>query len=943
MPGTRQHCALPRKRELRPVLRFPVLFLILLVSGFFAGAQPPRAVLERYAAADRSYRLALQRGATDEPAEERLNRQALDGFHAFLKEGLPPGRASDSLLLLAHTKAGELEQYFGDNDRAFAHYLAGIAAHRRARGLPDSFLFRPYIYCGIISYARSRLDSARHYFEGAERIQSEYPKPLHESERLYNNMGALFFESGNYRQALNYFEKALEVLPRSHPYYRAQYVNYRSNIAAGLVGLEEYDKALAAYRALLPWGAQPNEIRNSMGIIRLRQGAPAEAIALFRQVHYEDARAAALCNDLAQAFLDNREPDSAARYLREALALSDRYYGRGPSIPRGQSLRLRGDLARAQGRPDAALADYQSALRQFYPAFGGMRVSDNPTAFSGLFPYLHVFQTLLAKADVLATQYTRNGATAEGEGGLAAYRSAFALVDHIGHTYESDEARLFLQKARYLVHGKPIDLAFALYRKTGKPAYLETAFSFDQQNKAAVLAYNEGLSRSVGSTGDTLWRQEGALRGAISRWSLQAQRSTDSAARAAALSAVRSSEIELGKLQRQRAERHPLALPGLPPVAQVQRELLDNDTRILSFHLASGQLTSFALTRSGFTGVQQRLYPGFQHDLEALVRSLRAPDSSRFDSAAAQRLYDLLLAPVRGPEERLLIIADDELHYLPFEVLTNNGQYVVETKRVQYLYSTALLKKERLSLRAARTLALAPFTGAGFAGGGFAFGALPATAVEIRWPGARTWTGTEATRQRFLDEVGRYDIVHLATHAVANTEQPALSYIAFAPWGLRRPEEALLYAGEIYDLELRRNRLVILSACETGSGALVRGEGLLSLSRAFAYAGCSNIITSLWKADDAATAAIIGRLRHYLESGEAPDAALQLAKRDYLADPSVHPRRKLPAYWAHLVYSGALPEATPFSLLPWVIGGGVLLLSGAALWLRRSKHPFRAP
>ncbi|GAA4318876.1 CHAT domain-containing tetratricopeptide repeat protein [Flaviaesturariibacter amylovorans] len=921
--------------------RSVTLCFLLLAAGCPALAQVPPAARARFTEADRYYGQALLSGLTDEAAEERLNRKALQGFQAFLREPLPPGRTSDSLLLAAHIKAGELEQYFGDNTRALAHYTAGIAAHRRARLLPDSLLFRPYIFCGIISYAHSRLDSARYYFDLAERVQAAYPKPLHESERLYNNMGAIFFEAGNYRQARNYFEKALEVLPRSHPYYAAQYVNYRSNIAAGLVRLEEYDKAMAAYRELLAYGAHANEIRNVMGIIRLRQGAPAEAIRLFRQVHYGDARAAGLHNDLAQAFLENRQPDSAARHIVEAMTLGRRYNGDRPSTALGQSLKLRGDLARMLGRYDAALADYQGALHQFYPAFTGTQVADNPTRYSGLFPYLNVFQALLAKAEVLQEQYARGGALVRGDAALAAYRSAFALVDHIGHTYESDEARLFLQKARYTVHGKPIDLAFALYRSTGNTQYLEGAFTFDQQNKAAVLAYNEGTWRNARG-GDTLWQREQALRADITRWSLRAQRSQDSATRATAEAAIRSGEIALGKLRRQRAERHPLALPELPSVKHLQQDLLDNDTRLLSFHLAGNQLTTFALTRDGFTGLQQPLYAGFHRELEALVRSLRVPDSVRTDAAAVQRLHRLLLGPVRGPQKRLLIIADDELHYLPFEVLHDGARYVVEDHRVQYQYSTALLKKERLALGDARVLAFAPFARSGFSGGGLSFAALPATSVEIPSGAGRAWTGADATRQRFLDEVARYDIVHLATHAVANTEQPALSYIAFAPWAASKPEAALLYAGEIYDLQLRRNRLIILSACETGSGALVRGEGLLSLSRAFAYAGCSNIITSLWKADDEATAAIIRRVHHYLEKGDAPDAALQQAKRDYLADPKVHPRRKLPAYWAHLVYSGALPEARDTRWMPWLTSGLAAALL-VLLWIgwrrRRSRFP----
>ena len=94
-----------------------------------------------------------------------------------------------------------------------------------------------------------------------------------------------------------------------------------------------------------------------------------------------------------------------------------------------------------------------------------------------------------------------------------------------------------------------------------------------------------------------------------------------------------------------------------------------------------------------------------------------------------------------------------------------------------------------------------------------------------------------------------------------NNEKPAQSFITFYP----STPDYKLYAGEIADLKLDSTQLVILSACETGAGQLVKGEGLMSLSRAFAYAGCPNIITSLWKAEDRTTAYLTQQLHYYLE------------------------------------------------------------------------------
>jgi CHAT domain-containing protein len=128
---------------------------------------------------------------------------------------------------------------------------------------------------------------------------------------------------------------------------------------------------------------------------------------------------------------------------------------------------------------------------------------------------------------------------------------------------------------------------------------------------------------------------------------------------------------------------------------------------------------------------------------------------------------------------------------------------------------------------------------------------------------------------------------------------------------------------------------VILSACETGSGALVKGEGVMSLSRAFTYAGCSNVITSLWKADDYSTAWLTNKVHNYLNKGLSIDRALQQAKLDYLHDPKINPRLKEPYYWAHLVFIGNITESHSFPVLLVSIAIGIIVLLTVFLLIKR--------
>jgi len=162
------------------------------------------------------------------------------------------------------------------------------------------------------------------------------------------------------------------------------------------------------------------------------------------------------------------------------------------------------------------------------------------------------------------------------------------------------------------------------------------------------------------------------------------------------------------------------------------------------------------------------------------------------------------------------------------------------------------------------------------------------------------FTDSDATKKNFLGSINQYGTIHLATHASVNNENPFRSFIAFYPGNT----DYKLFTQEISNLKLDSTRLVILSACETGAGQLVKGEGLMSLSRAFAYAGCPNIITSLWKSKKKKTDFLTHGLHYYLDKKYTKDKALQQAKLDLMNNKDMDPRFKSPNYWAHLLFIG---------------------------------------
>jgi CHAT domain-containing protein/tetratricopeptide (TPR) repeat protein len=150
-------------------------------------------------------------------------------------------------------------------------------------------------------------------------------------------------------------------------------------------------------------------------------------------------------------------------------------------------------------------------------------------------------------------------------------------------------------------------------------------------------------------------------------------------------------------------------------------------------------------------------------------------------------------------------------------------------------------------------------------------------------------------------KLSQYRIVHFATHGLLNSEHPELSGLVLSLVDQQgRPQDGFLQLQDIYNLNLPVD-LVVLSACETGLGKEIRGEGLMGLTRGFMYAGASRVIASLWKVDDVATAELMERLyRDMLTKGLQPAAALRQSQIDMWEQK----RWESPYYWAAFVIQG---------------------------------------
>ena len=197
-------------------------------------------------------------------------------------------------------------------------------------------------------------------------------------------------------------------------------------------------------------------------------------------------------------------------------------------------------------------------------------------------------------------------------------------------------------------------------------------------------------------------------------------------------------------------------------------------------------------------------------------------------------------------------------------------------------------------------------------------------------------TTNKDSAQKYIPEAA---VIHFAAHGHLNDAHPEHSNIILLPApGDTNTQEAYLYISEIYNLNVNAE-LVVLPVCNSSNGTDQRGEGIMSLARAFRYAGYPHVAASLWEVDDQAAMDVSLNFYDFLDQGIGKAEALRQAKLKRLREGGTH--KAHPYYWAPMVLIG---EDTPIQVqlgvvnqawVFWLLGcGGVLLILGMLMVMR---------
>lgn len=345
---------------------------------------------------------------------------------------------------------------------------------------------------------------------------------------------------------------------------------------------------------------------------------------------------------------------------------------------------------------------------------------------------------------------------------------------------------------------------------------------------------------------------------------------------------------------------------------------LENDHQILKFYVGTEDIfqvlignEKIELLKLGKTNAIKKLTADF---IGKIKTPLEFPKNS-------EALKKILLPKISA--KKIILISDDFLNYLPFESLQKNGKYLSENFDLSYHYSLALWQMKYSERRKtySKISVFTPFYQAGSSFNGFEtpslkFSKKEAQEILTRYSG-KLFSGKDANKTNFYKQAKTSNILHLSMHSILDENNFRRSCLLFQ-------DNVPLYFEELYNENIPAE-MVVLGACNTGNGYLKNGEGIMSISHAFMFAGSKSNVFSLWEIPDRETSELMGYFYKFLKKGQQKDEALANAKREFIKN---NPLKVHPYFWAGFIVNGNTDpiSGNGYQWVLWAFSGIVFIV-----------------
>lgn len=826
----------------------------------------------------------------------------------------------------------------------------GIRSLNRSRelyeGIPDvspSFLAslyqnigQTYVLLDLLPNAITSFEKAGAYLKGSSQNKSGLAV-------VNTELANAYLLQGDYESAMEAIEKALPVAKEYFGESNIYTLRSQFNMGRSLRELSRNEQAIRTF---------------SEGIAFFEGDLPSEALDLLSLFVYENGA----------AHFEMGEEEEGLREIKRSIPIS---LSSGPDFERS-TIQIYQGVASTYlflNEPDSALVYYQKALSLSDKRMGSAAANAQVVYHDRIYP------SLMGKVIAFEMKYKLED---QKQWLDSAYQTLVTAEEKMGSFREfpnnlSEKLETGSNISSSLQAG--ISICYQLFELTGDQSYAERAYTLIEKSKSNQALFDFPLEQlSPGNLSDSVIIYEKNLNASISSvetllYEELRQEKPDSVNVASYEEQIVELTDRLLLLKYEIDENYPGYFQlkynrEYLSIKETRSQLLSDNDKLINYHYQANEIFIFEIGKTTFEFLRVLISEDFESSVKSLIKALNQPDVSAGALAEYERLSGQLcrqLLPnvsALKPESSLIIIPDGPLHLIPFEVLTKDQtsgagsfsslDYLIKDHPIRYGTSATMLAYQQKNEYAGTDLvAFAPsfsknenpaFSKTDTVRA--ALGNLIHSKKEVegieKYFETKLFLDTAATERAFRSNVANYSIVHLASHALVNEENSLFSKLLFSPFNTDSINDGSLNTREILGMNIPAN-MVVLSACNTGSGDLLPGEGVMSLANGFFYAGARSLVMTLWPANDESTSEIMDSFYQNLSLHDTKSTALRKAKLDYLEN--TNPLSAHPYYWAHFVVNG---DDIPLvkgqdSLYFWLIAGFLLLVVVLVLFKKRSS------
>jgi CHAT domain-containing protein len=791
-----------------------------------------------------------------------------------------------------------------------------------------------------------------YYKKGKTFMLGHYQKNHFEIAYYDYAIGAVYYEKMEYKLALDHFLDAFEVWKKIlQP--ESRYMRYLNEAIGDMYWeLKDPEKALHYFNLSMVGEEKVNNDRSEDVI------------------------------SVADSLVENGNYASAINYYQEAYKWREKEFGKN-SVLTGACKNFVARAIRFSGDTEGALAAYQEAIRILVPELTENSYYANPTRKMQVQSYQYLLESLLSKGELLKELYSKSNKLTDLEAALQTQEISLGMLEDLKNNQMSEASREFWTNRTLILVESSIETAVALYQITKRDEYLAKAFNFSERSKALLLLaslYDHEID-SFANVSEAIILKEKELKKSINDYvgKIESEEKRCSDMRAKVLSLWKNKlnslqneyDLLVANIKDQYPDYYTLKYDNqVAELATIQKGLLNEKTALISYFTGTKNTYVFYV---GSTELSVRKIEDTAalfdqtHAMFTTISSLellRSAPQLAFDEfvLSGYQLFEKLLKPEIENQEvtKLIIIPDGKLCYLPFESLLTKE---VITKSRDYKSLPYLLYDYSVSFSPSATIQLLSENDTdisdnymGFApnyeGQKYSISNTPNTTMSLEnlyfssqeieqaaylFKG-KSHTGYEVSEDLLKTNSTDVGILHLAMHGAIEDQHPLLSKLFF---NSSEKNDGMLHVYEIYNMNIPA-QLVILSACNTAAGKLVRGEGIVSLERAFQYAGSKALLSTLWTVDDAASLKLTERFLQNIKDGQPKDIALRDAKLQFLA--TALPEHQHPFYWSSFKLTGNTQPLVEKSIDKYLfLGFGILGVVGVLIYFQQKQRKSKLP